>query len=67
MKNKLKTRKAAAKRVKITGKGKVLRGMIGKRHLLEHKAPGTKRQKRSAQEVDKTNLKAIKAMLPGAF
>jgi large subunit ribosomal protein L35 len=67
MKQKLKTRKAAAKRVKITGTGKIMRGNIGKRHLLEHKAPGTKRQKRSATVVDATNVPAIKAMLPGAF
>ncbi len=67
MKLKLKTKKAAAKRFKITGTGKVMRGQVGKRHLLEHKAPGTKRQKRSAIQIHPTNLGAVKDLLPGAF
>ena len=67
MKQKLKTKKAAAKRFKITGSGKVMRGQVGKRHLLEHKAQGSKRQKRDALVVDSTNLGAIKDMLPGVL
>jgi len=65
MKLKLKTRKAAAKRFKITGSGKVIRGQMGKRHLLEHRAPGTKRLKRKGLVIHKTNEKAVKGMLPG--
>ncbi len=67
MKVKLKTRKAAAKRFKITGSGKVMRNQQGKRHLLEHKASRSKRQKRGALVVDATNVGAVKAMMPGAF
>jgi hypothetical protein len=34
---KLKTRKAAAKRFKVTGTGKFMRRQINRSHLLEHK------------------------------
>ena len=64
---KVKTRKAAAKRFKITGTGKILRNTAYKRHLLEHKSPTSKRQKRGAVEVDKTDIARIKSMLPGQF
>ncbi len=67
MKTKLKVRKAAAKRFKITGSGKVMRNQLGKRHLLEHKSAKSKRQKRSALVVHSTNVGAIKDMLPGVF
>jgi large subunit ribosomal protein L35 len=65
MKNKIKTKKAAAKRFKITGTGKVLRGSVGKRHLLEHKAKKTKRQKRNTHELTSADKDKVKAMLPG--
>lgn len=67
MKQKLKTKKAAAKRFKITGAGKVMRGQVGKRHLLEHKPKGAKRQKRGSLVIDATNIPAIKEMLPGVL
>lgn len=64
---KVKTRKSAAKRFKITGKGKIVRNMAKKRHLLEHKSPGSKRQKRKGLLVDKTDVARIKSMMPGQF
>lgn len=67
MKLKTKSRKAAAKRFKITASGKILRNQTNKRHLLEHMSPGSKRQKRNALVVHKTNEKAVKEMLPGYF
>ena len=65
MKNKIKTKKAAIKRVKITGSGKIKRYNTGKRHLLEGKATGKKRGKRLINEVAKSDEKKIKRMIPG--
>ncbi len=64
---KMKTRKAAAKRFKITGTGKIMRGNTKRRHLLEHKASGTMRQKKNASLVHDADVQNVKAMLPGAF
>ena len=65
MKRKLKTRKAAAKRLKVTGSGKVRRYASGRRHLLEHKAPNKKKAKRKPLGVSDSDMKKIKSMLPG--
>ena len=62
---KLKTKKAAAKRFKITATGKVLRYGAGMRHLMEHKKPGRKRQKRGALGVSMSDMEKIRLMLPG--
>jgi len=62
---KQKTKKAAQKRIKVTGTGKLMRYSSGRRHLLEHKSPGKKRNKRGTTELHKTNQKAFKGMLPG--
>lgn len=67
MKAKRKSKKAAVKRFKITGSGKIMRNQTQKRHLLEHMSPGSKRGKRSALVIHKTNVKAVKEMLPGYF
>lgn len=65
MKNKIKTKKSAAKRFKVTGSGKVLRESVGKRHLLEHKDKNTKRQKRNSHVLSSSDKDKVKAMLPG--
>jgi large subunit ribosomal protein L35 len=65
MKNKIKTKKAAIKRVKITGTGKLRRFKSGRRHLLEHEDPGKKRGRRSSVPVAKADMKKIKKMIPG--
>jgi large subunit ribosomal protein L35 len=67
MKLKIKVKKAAAKRFKITGSGKVKRYNAGRRHLLEHKAPGKKRGKRLEADVVDSDMKKIKKMLPGVL
>ncbi len=67
MKQKLKTKKAAAKRFKITGSGKVLVNAAGRRHLLEKKRKNGKRQKRQYAQVSASDMEKIKACLPGAF
>jgi large subunit ribosomal protein L35 len=50
---KLKTKRGAAKRFKITGSGKILRAHAGKRHLL-----GTKPSKRTRRLGKNVTLKA---------
>jgi large subunit ribosomal protein L35 len=47
---KMKTDKGAAKRVKITGTGRLRRGQAMRQHLLEKKP--SKRTRRLAREVD---------------
>jgi large subunit ribosomal protein L35 len=61
-----KTRKAVAKRFKITGTGKVLRQQASRRHLLSNKSAKRKRQMAKSQVVDKTDMARIKANLPFA-
>lgn len=65
MKLKIKTKRAAAKRFKITASGKVKRHAIGHRHILEHKLPGRKRQMRGTQTVNASDMKKVQKMLPG--
>jgi large subunit ribosomal protein L35 len=61
-----KTRKAVAKRFKITGTGKVLRSHASRRHLMATKNARRKRHLAKSGLVDKTDLKRIKANLPFA-
>ncbi len=62
---KLKTKKAASKRFKISGSGKILRKKSGMRHLLEHKKANRKRQKRRQAGISFSDIKKVKKMLPG--
>jgi large subunit ribosomal protein L35 len=59
-----KTRKAAAKRFKITGTGKVLRAHAGRRHLLSSKSAKRKRKLAKSAVVDKTDVARVKLNLP---
>ena len=59
-----KTRKAVAKRFKITARGKVLRAQSSRRHLLSAKNAKRKRQLGKAARVDNTDIARIKANLP---
>ena len=61
---KAKTRKAVAKRFKVTGTGKVLRRKQGKRHLLQKKNRKRKRNLGKATLVSDADLKNVKANLP---
>jgi len=63
-KTKLKTNRSAAKRLKVTGSGKVMRRKGWKRHLLSGKNATRKRRLSGAFEVDKDNTKNIERMLP---
>ena len=61
---KMKTKRSAAKRFKVTGSGKLKRNKAYKRHILTKKSPKTKRNLRKAALVDETNVKSMKRILP---
>jgi large subunit ribosomal protein L35 len=61
---KLKTRRGAAKRFKITAKGKVKRRRAFLRHININKTRKQKRRLSKPAIVDKANEKAIKRLLP---
>ncbi|MDE0825490.1 MAG: 50S ribosomal protein L35 [Akkermansiaceae bacterium] len=63
---KAKTRKAVAKRFKVTGTGKILRRKQGKRHLLQKKSRKRKRALGKAALVSAADLKNVRASLPFA-
>ena len=60
---KMKTHRGAAKRFKVTGSGKILRGKANKSHIMTGKPSKRTRGLRTMGLVDKTNEKAIKRML----
>lgn len=61
---KIKTKRGAAKRFKLTGTGKVKRSRAYRRHILEHKSPKQKRQLGKATMVSPSDEKAVKRLLP---
>lgn len=61
---KAKTRKAVAKRFKVTGTGKLLRRRQGKRHLAESKSRKRKRRLGQAALVSDADVRRIKQNLP---
>lgn len=62
-KNKIKTKRSAAKRFKITGSGKVKRYKAYKGHLTAKKSPARKRNLRKATLVSKADEKNVKSLL----
>jgi len=59
-----KTRKAVAKRFKVTASGKVLRSRASRRHLMSAKNAKKKRQLAKIGRVHETDVARIKANLP---
>ena len=64
MQKKMKTSRAAAKRFKVTGTGKLMRNKAYKRHILTKKSTKRKRNMRQDIVVDETNRKNMKKILP---
>jgi len=60
----MKTNRAAAKRFKLTGTGKLKRNKAYRRHILTKKSPKTKRNLRKPAITDSTNVKNMKKILP---
>ena len=61
---KIKTSRAAAKRFKKTGTGKLKRMKAYKSHILTKKSRKTKRNLRKAIMTEATNAKDMKKILP---
>ena len=61
---KVKTSKAAAKRFKKTGTGKLKRMKAYKSHILTKKSTKRKRNLRQSTVTDATNAKVMKKILP---
>ena len=62
---KLKTKRCAAKRFKLTATGKIKRGHSMKRHILTKKAQGRKRSLRKAGLVSPADVAQVRRMLLG--
>jgi len=61
---KMKSNRAAKKRFKITGTGKVRRSKAGLNHCMQEKSKKRLRRLRKNDMVDKSFQKRIKLMLP---
>ena len=61
---KLKTNRAAAKRFKRTGTGRIRRRRAYLRHILSTKSPGQKRRLRKATLVDKADEYQLFRLMP---
>ena len=61
---KMRTKRAAAKRLKATGTGKLMRQRGWKRHKLEGKNPKRKRRLRKAVLVSAADAPRLKRLVP---
>jgi large subunit ribosomal protein L35 len=61
---KMKTHRAAAKRFKVTGSGKISRHKAGASHLLGGKSPKRKRNLRKSGLVSNAEQKRISKLIP---
>ena len=61
---KLKTHKGAKRRFKVTGTGKIMMAKGMKSHNRRKKAPRVKRKFDKMFEMDSTNAKGVRRMLP---
>ncbi|NCD05093.1 MAG: 50S ribosomal protein L35 [Spirochaetia bacterium] len=61
---KMKTRKAASKRYKVTGSGKVRYKKQGLRHILTKKSTKRKRSLRHSGILSDAEAKKVKVLLP---
>ena len=60
---KMRTHKGTAKRLKLTGTGKIKRANAFKSHILEKKSPKRKRGFAAPSLVDKANVNVIRKNL----
>ena len=61
---KIKTHSGAKKRSKLSKNGKVIRAHANKSHILNKKTTKRKRGLRQTAVTDKTNVAAVKRMIP---
>ena len=60
---KQKTHKGMAKRIKVTGSGKLRREQAGRRHLLEGKPSKQTRRLNGEKDVAQNDIKRVKRLL----
>ena len=61
---KMKTRKSASKRIKVTGTGKYMHARAGRRHIQQKKNAKRRRRLRKDAELKSTERRRLKAALP---
>ena len=61
---KMKTKRGAAKRFKLTGSGKIKRGKAFTSHILTKKTTKRKRNLRKSALVNSADIKGIRRILP---
>ncbi|HEY9738347.1 MAG TPA: 50S ribosomal protein L35 [Trichocoleus sp.] len=61
---KLKTRRAAAKRFRLSGSGKIMRRKAFKNHLLQHKGAERRNRLSKIATVDEADTGNVELMLP---
>ena len=61
---KMKTNRGAAKRFKVTGKGKIVYSKSHANHILTKKSTKRKRSLRKAEIIDKSNTAQLKKLIP---
>lgn len=61
---KMKTKKSAAKRFKVTGKGVIKRARATKRHILTKRTTKNKRQLRGMVVMSPGDTRSAQAMMP---
>ncbi len=61
---KMKTHRGAAKRMKISARGKIVRAHAGKSHLLEHKSSARRRRLRGGGILSHADFHRAKRLLP---
>ncbi|HLJ62303.1 MAG TPA: 50S ribosomal protein L35 [bacterium] len=61
---KLKTHGGASKRIRVTGRGKLIRGRQLGGHLMEHKRGSRKRSLRQTREIGTQDAARIERLLP---
>jgi large subunit ribosomal protein L35 len=61
---KLKTHQGAAKRIKVTGRKRLLRGRQLGGHLMVHKRPSRKRSLAQTREIETADRARIERLMP---
>ncbi|RLB45631.1 MAG: 50S ribosomal protein L35, partial [Deltaproteobacteria bacterium] len=61
---KMKTNRAAAKRLRVSGSGRVRRAKAGKSHLMRGKSARRLRRLEKHDMVDKSDQKRMKRLIP---
>jgi large subunit ribosomal protein L35 len=63
---KMKTNRGAAKRFKVTGKGKIVYAKSHANHILTKKSTKRKRRLRKSNYIDKVDTARVKRLIPYA-